>query len=441
MTPAMCESGVPWIGEVPTHWAIAPLYARYSVQLGKMLNPEAAEGPDQSPYLGNSDVQWGLVNVAELSTMSFSAGERERFRLRPKDLLVCEGGDVGRTAVWRSELPECFYQKALHRLRPLGKDAEPEFFFFLMRAATDRGAFLAGGNKSTLMHLTGEKLRSHRFPFPPLDEQLAIAAFLRHKTTIIDALIAKKERLVELLQEKRRVLITQAITMGLDPSVPMKESGVEWLGQIPAHWSAERIANLATKITNGYVGPTRDILVSAGVRYLQSLHIKSNAIVVNSENEYFVTKEWSQAHERSILKAGDVLVVQTGDIGQVACVPPSFAGSNCHALIIISLAASACRGSFLSLVLNSHYGFHLLKSIQTGALHPHLNCTFVREIRIPLPPLKEQDEILAAVDREVSLNQDLERHTSVSVKRLREYRQALITAAVTGKIDVTKEPG
>jgi type I restriction enzyme S subunit len=139
MMRATKPTHVPWIGEVPATWSVAPLYARYSVQLGKMLNPEASSGAHQAPYLGNGDVQWGSVNAEDLSTMSFAPSERDRFRLRRGDLLVCEGGDVGRTAVWRDELTECFYQKALHRLRPRTSADDPQFFFYVMRSATGRG--------------------------------------------------------------------------------------------------------------------------------------------------------------------------------------------------------------------------------------------------------------------------------------------------------------
>ena len=151
------------------------------------------------------------------------------------------------------------------------------------------------------------------------------------------------------------------------------------------------------KITNGFVGPTRDILLDEGVPYLQSLHIKNNRIVFG--NDYFVAPEWSRQHAKSVLRAGDVLVVQTGDIGQVAVVSLELEGANCHALIVVSCISSLARGEYLSWVLNSHYGYHALKRIQTGALHPHLNCTFVREIVCPLPPLDEQAAIVTGSTR------------------------------------------
>lgn len=294
--------------------------------------------------------------------------------------------------------------------------------------------FGAGGQK----RVPESFLLDYRLGLPALTDQKAIVAFLDRRTAAIDALIAKKERLVELLQEKRQALITQAVTKGLDPNVPMKDSGVEWIGAVPHTWRVQRIATFATKIANGFVGPTRDILVDRGVKYLQSLHIKNNAIVVTPSNEYFVSETWSRTHSRSTLKIGDVVIVQTGDIGQVAHVTEAFAGSNCHALIIVSTVPTVCQGRFLSFVLNSHYGFNCLKAIQTGALHPHLNCGLVKGISIPLPPVDEQDRILCNLASRTERLDSVLRNTTASIERLREYRQALITAAVTGKLDVER---
>jgi type I restriction enzyme S subunit len=283
--------------------------------------------------------------------------------------------------------------------------------------------------------LNAEELGAFLILLPPEHEQSYIADFLDRETTKIDARIAKKERLVELLQEKRTALITQAVTKGLDPSVPMKDSGIEWLGQIPAHWQVHRIAMAVDKITNGYVGPTRDILVNDGVRYLQSLHIKDGNIDFERK-PYHVTVAWSREHKKSELIEGDVLVVQTGDIGQVAVVPKFFVGSNCHALIILQIKRHLGVGRFLARALQSHYGLNALLWSHTGALHPHLECGHVREIKIALPPKLEQELILAELDKRLSSFDEMDYKIKEVIERLKEYRTALISAAVTGKIDV-----
>lgn len=203
----------------------------------------------------------------------------------------------------------------------------------------------------------------------------------------------------------------------------------EWLSEIPVGWKAIQLARLNNKLTNGFVGATRDILCESGVRYLQSLHIKGGRIVFDMP--YFVSPEWSASHQKSVLKPGDVLIVQTGDIGQVAAVTEEFAGCNCHALIIVSAKPKMINGFFLSAVLRSRYGFHSLKSVQTGALHPHLNCTNIRDIYLPVPPLEEQRAILAFLDRETHKIDRLMDSRRKQIERLLEQRTATVYNAVT----------
>jgi len=229
-------------------------------------------------------------------------------------------------------------------------------------------------------------------------------------------------------------VISHAVTKGLNPEAPMKDSGVEWLAEVPEHWEVAQLNQLINKITNGYVGPTRDILQDEGTRYLQSLHIKNNKILF--ETPYYVSEEWSAAKEKSILKEGDVLIVQTGDIGQSAVVSKEYEGSNCHALIVVSPRSNVLTGAWLSWVLNSTFGKETLLSIQTGALHPHLNCGNVKFISIPVPPLGEQAAICDYIATKNLEADELIDASCKSIELMRERRSALISAAVTGQIDV-----
>jgi len=127
----MKDSGVEWLGEIPIHWTVAPLYSRYEVALGKMLDASRISGEHLRPYLRNVDVQWDRINVDGLPEMDFDTADRIRYGLSAGDLLVCEGGDVGRTAVWNGELEECYYQKAVHRLRPYSGSEIPRFLYYV----------------------------------------------------------------------------------------------------------------------------------------------------------------------------------------------------------------------------------------------------------------------------------------------------------------------
>ena len=213
---AMKDSGVKWLGEIPAHWEAVALQYRYQQSLGKMLDTKQITGDHLVPYLRNVDVQWDHINISNLPSMDIHLHELERFTVRRGDLLVCEGGEAGRCAIWHGELDPCGYQKALHRLRPLDwvRDA-PRFLYYSLSTAVTRGAF-ASGQGTTIGHLTGDMLRVHRFPFPPTSEQHAIAHHLDHATSSIDALIAKTTDAIALLQEYRTAMISAAVTGKLD---------------------------------------------------------------------------------------------------------------------------------------------------------------------------------------------------------------------------------
>jgi len=212
----MKDSGIEWLGEVPEHWDVAPLYSRYIVQLGKMLDAKRITGDQLLPYLRNVDVQWDFVNVEDLPEMDISSDEYERYTLQVGDLIVCEGGEVGRTAIWHGELPLCGFQKAIHRVRPRSKKDTARFFYYAMSAAAKSGIFIANGNPNTIPHLTGEQFRVYRFPFPPVDEQCAIAETLDIETTKVDRLAEKIRGSIEKLREYRTALISAAVTGKID---------------------------------------------------------------------------------------------------------------------------------------------------------------------------------------------------------------------------------
>ena len=209
-------SGVEWLGNVPAHWEVAALRHRYQQCLGKMLDTKRITGKHLVPYLRNVDVQWDRVNVSDLPVIDIRPLEVERYTVRPGDLLVCEGGEVGRCAIWKGEIELCGYQKALHRLRPHreGRD-QPRFLFYALQLAVARDAF-NDGHQSTIGHLTGDKLRAHRFAFPPGPEQRRIEKFLDNQTKKINAATATKRRMIELLSEYRTRLIADVVTGKLD---------------------------------------------------------------------------------------------------------------------------------------------------------------------------------------------------------------------------------
>ena len=214
--PAYKPSGVEWLGDVPAHWDVSALRFRYSQCLGKMLDTKRITGAHLLPYLRNIDVQWDQINTDNLPTMDILPAEYERYTVRQGDLLVCEGGEVGRCALWSVGPTICGFQKALHRLRPRdhGRDV-PRFFYYALRTAVQGNAF-NDGHESTIAHLTGDKLRAHRFPFPSRTEQEALVNFLDAEFNRGDQKIARVQCEIELLREYRTRLIADVVTGKLD---------------------------------------------------------------------------------------------------------------------------------------------------------------------------------------------------------------------------------
>ena len=214
--PAYKPSGVEWLGDVPEHWEIAALRFRYAQCLGKMLDSKQMTGSYLLPYLRNTDVQWDRINIECLPLMDIPPAEYVRYTVREGDLLVCEGGEIGRCALWSRSLAACGFQKALHRLRPRNaKQDVPRFMYYTIRAAAKANAF-DDGHLSTIAHLTGDKLRAHRFPFPRRAEQADIVSFLDRATTDLDAATTSAQRETSLLREYRTRLIAEVVTGKLD---------------------------------------------------------------------------------------------------------------------------------------------------------------------------------------------------------------------------------
>ncbi|WP_419597017.1 restriction endonuclease subunit S [Thiolapillus sp.] len=210
------DSGVEWLGKVPVHWEVKPLKRGYSVKLGKMLQPVQQAPQDVlKPYLRASNIQPDGIYVSGVKEMWFSPLELGVLRLKYGDLLVSEGGDVGRSAIWRRELEEAYYQNSINRVR--GLEGNNNYYLnYLLSCIKESGAIDVICNRLSIAHLTTEKLNEIQILFPTAEEQSAIAAFLDEKTTQVDQLIEKTQQSIDLLKEKRAALITAAVTGKID---------------------------------------------------------------------------------------------------------------------------------------------------------------------------------------------------------------------------------
>ncbi len=420
--------------DLPSGWANPPVYARYSVQLGKMLDEKRIIGTHLAPYLRNVDVQWDGVNTHDLPLMDFTEEDRERYNLRKGDLLVCEGGEVGRTAVWKGELAECFFQKAIHRLRPTSDRDDPRFFRYFMRMSVDRGDF-ALSTASTIQHLTAEKLRVVRYPAPPAGQQRAIADYLDRETARLDALVAAKERLLGFLAEKRRVLITRAVTRGLETNFPLRNSGNPWLGEIPAHWQSGCIRRFATMKT----GHTPD---RNQAEYWRDCDIPwftlADVWQLRDDREIYLRETKERISQlglansaAELLPTGTVVFSRTASIGFSGIMPQPMATTQ----------------DFWNWIpgpkLSSEYLLYVFRAMRPeferlafGSTHRTIYQPEAAGLRLAIPPLTEQHEIVRHISTSTAHLDEIISATERTISLIQERRTALVVAAVTGQIDV-----
>jgi type I restriction enzyme S subunit len=210
------ESNIQWIGKVPNYWTIGKVKNYFQVTLGKMLQPEKKRDTDRLVrYLRAANIQLSGADTTDVKEMWLSENELKELRLIDGDILVSEGGDVGRCCIWKSELEECYFQNSINRVRPIGNQLN-KFFYYWMTFAKNSGYIDILCNKSTIAHLTAEKLSALPMVFPPIGEQIEIANYLDSMFLKFDLLISKSELSIAFLKEHRSSLISAAVTGKID---------------------------------------------------------------------------------------------------------------------------------------------------------------------------------------------------------------------------------
>jgi type I restriction enzyme S subunit len=323
-------------------------------------------------------------------------------------------------------------------LRPRGPVLLGRYLHFLLRSAPYISEYsrLAYGIRPNQWRLMYEEFRGVELLVPPADEQHRIAAFLERETATIDALIAKKERLVELLQEERQAFITQAVTKGLDPRVPMKDSDVEWLGAMPAGWRVSRIKHIMSRIVDC---PHETPEVSPDFEYpaVRTTDVERGRL--NLVDAQRVSEEtYRERTRRLVPEAGDILYSREGRFGHAALVPPGVKLCLGQRMMMFRTRREHIPDYFMW-VLNAECVFRQVTRDTIGAVASRVNIPTVSNALVPCPPPEVQREIAARIDAELKRIDRALSAVSRSVELLRKFRQATITAAVTGKSAVTEE--
>lgn len=414
----------------PASWAVIPLKRVSRIRYGLGQPPREKDGG--TPLLRATNVDHGHITDGGLVFVDAEDVPSGRNAvLRAGEIIVVRSGAyTGDSAIIPSR-----YDGALagYDMVVSIQGNHSPYFAWQLLASNVGHQFQLARSRAAQPHLNAEELGETQVYLPPLSEQLAIADFLDRETARIDALIAKQEELIERIEEKRRAVINHAVTRGLDPNVPMKDSGVPWIGKIPDKWQAKPLKYMTGGITVGIVVTPSKYYADVGIPALRSLNVGNMKL---SDNDLvFIDEKSNQILEKSILNEGDLVSVRTGKPGTTAVVDKRFDGANCIDLIIIR-RSSEFDPRYLGFVLNSELAHAQYSAGSEGAIQQHFNIETAKSLLIPWPSAKEQILIREFLDHRMQFFSTLTDRTSQAIDRLREHRTALITAAVTGQIDV-----
>jgi type I restriction enzyme S subunit len=442
--PAYKDSDVAWLGQVPEQWK------ELRLRFAAMLNPSKQE----ARLIGEKETVSFLPMEAIGEDGSLSLEQEKEVGECLNGYTYFKEGDVciakitpcfenGKGAILRDLKGGIgFGTTELIVARPRTEIMTAQFLDYLFRSSTFRSLgeaamYGAGGQK----RVPDSFVRDFASFLPPIAEQSAIATFLDRETAKIDALIAEQQRLIELLQEKRQAVISHAVIKGLNPDAPMKDSGVEWLGEVPEHWTITRLGRISLSRCDGPFGSglKSEHYVDSGVMMVRLQNIKSTGYD-KTVSAFIDTSYYHESLGDHDVEAGDLLIAGLGDDNNLvgrACAAPSDLGpamvkADCFRFRLASELASP---EFIACSLNTSASFHG-RTLSSGSTRSRIPLSVMATREVALPPLQEQIEILAETKSNLSHIDRLKSKAESAVSLLQERRSALISAAVTGQIDV-----
>ena len=414
------DSGVEWLGEIPRDWMATELKRNCKVTDGSHHSP--AIEVEGLPFISVTDVGVNKINFIDskkISDQSFERLVKEGCKPSVGDVLLTKDGTIGRACIVTEQMPDFVILSSLGLLTPSKKLINKYLYYYLISGINiDQMNSVIHG--SALRRMTISKINDLVIAFPQTEEdQTQIANFLDHETAQIDTLIDKQQTLIQLLKEKRQAVISHAVTKGLNPNAPMKDSGVEWLGEVPEHWEVRKlkyVCDLITKKTeihNQYVIALENIeswtgnFVSSDSNYSgQDVGFDTGDILFSKLRPYLAKVYLAQAEGVAF---GDLLVYR-----------PKKELLNKYGFYLMT------NEGFINTVNSSTYGSKM----------PRASTEFISEMPVVIPLLQEQKQIVAYVDKILARFDSLVLKAETAIQLMQERRTALISAAVTGKIDV-----
>lgn len=426
--PRYKESGTEWLGQMPDHW---------NISRAKSLWRNSSDKNHSEDQLLAATQKDGVVPRSSLDFRVWSPGEDlTGYKLvLPGDFVISlrsfEGG----------------IEYSRHRgiISPAyvvlnaRKKINTEYYRWFLKSDIAI-SFL---NSLTTGIRQGRTIQYGEFaemPCPqlPLEEAAQIANFLDRETAHLDGLIERKNRLLELLEEQRRAVISQAVTRGLNPDAPLKDSGVPWLGQVPREWDMQRLKNLSVFVTSGSRG-WAEYYADDGSIFVRIGNLQRNSITPDLNDIQYVRVPLGAEGERTRIQEGDVLISITADLGSVVAASPALKDAYVSQHVALVRLNDGVEARWLAYSVMGDLAKSHFKMASYGGTKIQLSLEDVRETPVMVPSLEEQKVIAAYLDLETAKLDVLRQKLEQSIAHLREYRAALITAAVTGQIDVREE--
>jgi type I restriction enzyme S subunit len=433
------DSGAEWLGEIPLHWDKYPIRRRLFKEAGSIkIGPFGSQL--KLEFMTNEGFK--VYGQEHVIAHDFARGikyvDKEKFEelaaceIVANDIVVTMMGSSGRCAVVPQGIERGIMDSHLLRIRLKSRELDSNFLCLLIDQSSYVRDQIEVAGKGAIMHgLNSSIIKSVLLAVPPPEEQQQILDFLDRETAKIDELIAKKERLIELLQEKRTALITQAVTKGLDPNVPMKDSGVEWLGKIPVHWELKRLKHIGIALIGLTFEPEDVVDSDEGILVLRASNIFDGRIVLDD-----IVSVKCSIPDHLVTRVGDILIcARSGSrslIGKCAKIDKASAGHTFGTFMIVFRSSS---NDYLFYAFNSTLFNYQSGAFLTSTIN-QLTLSNLNSFKVPVPPDPEQEAIAIFLERETSRIDELITKIHEAVERLQEYHTALVSAAVTGKIDV-----